>query len=491
MKILIDCIHTNDVQFCSANYKMQQLMKHVLSLRKDVFFYYLLPKDKKVGYGSWSNDEEWLYKHKNIKYIEIETSADRMREYWSFSQKMESLISFNGEAWDFDVILTGRHTMVPMFKAWMQRSGGTRAKKVWVEDEFPLMTFKSRACLPFGKEQDLYALDCYWQADRTYMLSFYSKDKILARARDFLSPSIVMDLKEKIVTTSSVKIEDFHTKSDDYIKSVVKKKKRFTVAFPIRARNVNKYIPTLDMFEKDWIRNGKDDVRYLCCQNSRHVEKLKQFKHLDVIRASREEFWRLMREEVDLISSYCSDADYPLSLVEPLYLGVPAIILKADYTDATFGKDYPFYVNNVKEGYAIFHAFRKDYAGMYAKFMKWYNEFWKPTLLQRNESWLPYIFMKDLEALEQEYVDRFAKKNSNEIVNLILEEAKDDKKFTIHEILERLEQKKKLGSLAQIYKKDRRKIPIAMATEFNAYRLFLKYKYGYKDASTATGSLKK
>lgn len=488
-KVLIDCVHTNDPQFCSANYKMQQLMKYVLSHRDDVFFYYLLPVNKKVGYGSWETDKNWLMQHKNIKYIDIATSADRMREYWSFSQEMEKLVAFNGDIWDFDIILTGRHSMVPMFKAWMGRSGGARSKKVFIEDEFPVMTFKKRACMPFGKEQDMYALDCYWQADRTYMLSFYSKSKIMNRARDFFAPSIVRELEKKIVTTSSVQVKDFHLKDDAYIKKVTSKKKRFTVAFPIRARNVNKYIPTLAMFERNWIKNGKEDVRYLCCQNSRHVEKIgTKYKYMETIRANREEFWRLMREEVDLISSYCSDADYPLSIIEPLYLGVPAIILRAEYTDATFGKDYPFYVNNEKEGYAIFKAFRKDYAGMYKKFREWYESYWISTLNQRNDLWLPILFLKDIEAAENDNHTRYKdKKENNQIVQLILDEVKGKKSFVLHEVFESLEKQKKLGSLAQIYKKDRRKIPLAMATEYNAYRLYLIHAHGFKDASTKTG----
>lgn len=493
MKVLIDPIYTNDPDKCSCCFKMQSLVKHVLSQRDDVFFYFLIPEKKEGSMGTWDVDESWFFNHPNVEYIKIPTDSDRMKEYWMLSPELEDCVAFNGKLWDFDLLITARHMMVPIIKAWLGRNGLTHLKKVVIEDEFPVMTFKPRALTPYSEDQDFHAINCYYQADRTYIFSFYSKKHMMAAAKKFLSPSIYRALDEKIVQVSSVEINTFELKSKKYIKSVASHEKDFVLSSPVRIGNPSFYWPVLDVFEKQWIRHGGKKIKFMLTQNTRHVESINaKYKFLKAIRCKREQFWDMMRNEVDVIMCMHPDLDYPLSLIEPLYLGVPAIIQRAQYTDETFGADYPFYANNVKEAYALTKAFYDDYEGMYAKFAKWHTESWVPLLKSRNALWFPLLFMKDLKAHEEhlaEYVGR--KTKENEIVKLVMEEVGKKKEFVLDDIIQKLIDKKKLNSMAQVFKKERRMIPVAMATDYNLLRLRIIYDHGFKDASVKRGHFKK
>ena len=57
MKIIIDTIYTNDPQFCSMAFKMQNTVKYLIENTDDVYVVFLLPGDQ--DRDKWTVDEKW------------------------------------------------------------------------------------------------------------------------------------------------------------------------------------------------------------------------------------------------------------------------------------------------------------------------------------------------------------------------------------------------------------------------------------------------
>jgi hypothetical protein len=498
VKVLIDPVHTNDPQYCSANYKMQTLMRWVLERRDDVFFYYLLP-DPERSVGRWAIDHDWLLQHPNVRYLPVAGDPDRMREYARVGPDLEDALAFNGSNWDWDIVLTGRSTQLATFRMWM-----TRAKRHWmrmalIEDEFPIMSFKKRVTQPCPEASDLQSLSGYVAADRAYIFSMASRGLILNEARKWLAPSRVRELDTKLVTAISRTFDEVRCKDDATVRATADRaqgdqQRPLTVAYTQRlSGKVDRQDDVLDTFFRHYaLHGGEDRLRLLLTSNSRVVDRyaIERFSHLEVQRAPRQEFWRLMREEVDLILAMSPDEDYPLSLIEPVALGVPLIVLDAAYVRPTFGKDYPFIVKGAGEAYAMMREFARDYAGCYATFRQWSEGWFQPEMQRRNALWFGHLFMADLERHEAFLKERWAG-SDNQIVNEVQAwaERHGRHELTLAEALEGLDREKVLRNLYAIFRKSRHALAYAMAPNFNEYRQILIHGRGWRDASTSVGHL--
>jgi len=500
MKVLIDPIHTNDPQFCSANYKMQTLMRWVLEQRSDVFFYYLLP-DPELSHKSWATDHDWLLQHPNVRYVPVPCSHDRMHEYGRINPVLEDALAYKGELWDWDVLLTGRSTMAAVMRMWMTRAARSWQRRLLVADDFPIVSFKKRVFQPDRAAGDLLALTGYMAADRSYIFSMASRALILNEARKWLAPSRVKTLEGKLVTAISRTFDVVRCKDEAVVQATAARAlalppRPLTVACTQRlSGKVDRNDDVLDTFFRQYAYHGGEGrLRLLLTSNSRVVDRYEteRFSHLEVKRAPREEFWRLMREEVDLIVAISNDEDYPLSLIEPVTLGVPLIIGDAPYVRPTFGKDYPFIVNGPVEAYAQLREFALDYAGAYEKFRQWHEAWFQPEMQRRNALWFGHLFLDDLEAHRQLLDQRYAS-STNRVVDDLTDWAGRHGKtaFTMAEALRELDREKRIGHLYTVYCKSRAATSLAMTANFNEYRQVLIHGRGWRDASITVGDFER
>ena len=120
-----------------------------------------------------------------------------------------------------------------------------------------------------------------------------------------------------------------------------------------------------DLMVKQFVMKG-DKIRLLVTTVSSVIKTFDQ-SVIEVKQTGREEFWKLCKEEMDLFIHMAPEGGFSLSLVEPMMLGVPAIIGREPWSEGVFGKTYPFFVKNETEAYAFVQMFYEDYPAMYAK----------------------------------------------------------------------------------------------------------------------------
>lgn len=492
MKILIDPIYTNDPHFCSWSWKMKVLLEYLLPRHPDLFVYYCLPGNLE-GRDDWEISKEWLLPADRVEYIDVPAYADRMMEYQRLDPKLHQMLGFYGPRWDWDILITARATQTPVMRALSVSIGANAgwSKRIIVVEDMPVMSFKKCVGQSAPKTQDIAAITGYLAADANLFQSFWEKDAMLRVARQYLSPSTVRELADKSFDSSSIQFKECVFKADALIAQTQSHEKPFTIGYTQRFEAIHRRSnDVMDVFMKQWVmHSGKTPVRVVATSNSMGG-KVTIDECIEVLRPPREEFWRMMREEVDVVLVMSIDDAYPLSLLEPIFMGTPVVVLDVPYARASLGADYPFYIANVTEAYGTIRAFHEDYPAMYSKFRAWAEKKFTPLMTARNDQWLPLQVEQQIElftaAANEGTKDSWVE---NSIVQILRELGGDE--FTVMETLKEAGEKKLLRHLDQKLKENveegRR---LVFMTDWNRFRLTLQYGLGYKDASVKTGHLR-
>ena len=164
MKILVDAVLTAEPAKCSTNVQFLTFVKRTLATRPDVYFYWLIPE--------WVTQDQFLATYPQdprVKYIQVPQHKDRTKEYLTLSHQLDAAVAFNGPTWDFDVLLTMRTGLCPLFKLLMmspRHNSMAWTKEVWLIEEMPLMDFKKTVMTINADVQDLFTMSGYLAADK-------------------------------------------------------------------------------------------------------------------------------------------------------------------------------------------------------------------------------------------------------------------------------------------------------------------------------------
>lgn len=493
MKILLDCVLTaKDPAQCSTNIQFITFVNQTLKRRDDIFFYWLVPE--------WVEEELFLKaypQHKNVRYIKIKQHKDRTKEYLTLSKELDNAVAFNGEYWDFDALLTMRAGLVPLLKMLATSPRNYRLhwlRKVWLIEAMVVMSFKATV-LKFDVEaEDLFTLGGYLAADRVFLTSQADKDPIVQRAREILAPSRVRMLMEKIQPVGYGSFSTPVMKSSDSFPDPMNGKP-MCIAHAGRMEKANRIDEINDLMVKNFVMLG-DKVKLLVCTVSTSIKAFDQ-SVVEIKQASREEFWDMAKSEMHLIVNMSDESGSALSVLEPMMFGVPAILGPRKRTEKAIGADYPFIVNNEVEAYAMVRMFFDDYAGMYARWAEWQQTRFKEILSGLSNGNSVYTLLGEaVDNFEQVY-DEFKEKRpgqeDNAMTKDMLEFLGDKTEFVFGDVVKEMVVAKRMDPvvLTKLNPADRDYRGLAWSTDFNTIRNVFKAFYGWKDASTKVGHLKK
>lgn len=495
IKILLDPIYSSTTPgHCSCAYKYRQIVEYFLERRNDVFFYWLVP-----NFVS-DEDREWLPKHPNIKYLTVPAYRDRMREYMTVSKELDSLIAFNGKAWDYDVLITTRTPMASLYRILMNSPRSVRTpwmKQVLLEEEMYIMRFRPSVSKSDLKAQETQVLTGYLNSDGMFYYTEEERTGILNVARQYFSPSTVLEIQSKMYQAVAVPFREATPKPEQY--RYVRGKRPFCLTY---AGRLDKHASNLNRLYKimtsQWVLNGDASMKVLVCTVSKGVSFMPP-EFVEVLRPNREEFWKRAVEQMDLILWTTKFAEFSLALVEPMLLGVPAIVPRASWSEGFLGKEYPFYANSETTAFAFVKDFQQNYEVRYKEFLDWQQNVFAPMFQPGGP------FAKDLyaemydkivsynESMMQRVRDTFEDRaKANPILQLMVQEAGDEKEFAMFDVLKRLSKKGEIRTLDdKLREDDRESRGIVWATPWNDFRLLLKAVYGYEDASVKLGHLRK
>jgi len=492
LKILLDCVLTaQEPSRCSTTIQFYTFVTRALETRNDVFFYWLVP--------DWVTEEDmkWLPQDPRVAYIRVHQHKDRTKEYVTFRDQMDMHVAFNGDLWDFDILVTVRTPMVPMMKMIMtspRQLSHPWMKEIWLIEEMPMMNFKKSVATLNSDVQELMTLSGYRGADRVWIMSYHEKSRIIQAAKQFFQPTEVMCLEKNIKEVVPAQFEEFRLKSEaGYF--TPGEGRPFCISYVGRFAADTNLDKIYSAMSNAWVLRG-DTVRLLVLTVSTGGVGMPP-DHIEMQRAPRDEFWRICREDMHLLVNLHDESGFSLGLIEPMMFGVPAIVTKRAWAVGILGPDYPFYVTGEMEVYTWMKLFYEDYAGMYAKFMAWHASYFVPVFTQRFQT--DSIYDNMLLALDHfdahslpRFADKMPGREHNEIITALLKHVGDRDEFVLFEEFREMEKDGTLRSLGnKLDADDRLTRGLVWATPWNDFRTVLKAFYGWFDASTVVGHMKR
>ncbi|MDJ0767125.1 MAG: hypothetical protein QNJ97_29395 [Myxococcota bacterium] len=479
---------------------MKKIVERIAAERPDAFFYWLVPE--------WATQEDldWLPKERVRQYV-YPYSKDRMKEYQRMTLDLEEAVSFQGALWDVDIMLTNRTTVIPLIKQWMNRPNKVNynwAKRVILIDDMPLMSFKQLLPSIKAATQDITNLTGYLCADRTYISAFWEKDEILRIGKELLSPSYLRKLAHGIVEASSAVFPEPQLKTRASIERMLNGERQFTIGYCNRlTQSQTRLTEIFDLMEKN--RIIRQNVRCLISTVSktsgrvRYRGKQQLPDWVEMIRPEREGFWDVCRNEFDVVLDLTVEADFSMSLVEPLLLGCPVILIDDKWSRGCVGDDYPFFVKNPKHAFGLLRTFYMEYGKCYREFAQWQQTHFKRLTESWKDGYLPDLIMGEVQQWESLAEDYFRWKNERSTVPIsggvitkhLIEYADKTGEIVLQDALTDLGQQEVIEHLHQKFDPEfKEHLRMAFATGWNEFRLGL-MQAGYRDASTQTGHMRK
>jgi hypothetical protein len=309
-----------------------------------------------------------------------------------------------------------------------------------------------------------------------------------------LAPSVVRKLEQKIKVTSPSVIDTFELKKPEYW---FDKSKPFCLGFVDRMSNVQSRLALVyDVMEKHWITKGDEKFKVVISTVSTGI-KMKPPDFVTLQNSTREEFWRLLKEEMHVILFMATEAGFGMSFMEPLMFGTPVIVAREEWSEALLGYDYPFFVNGETEAYAMVKIFHESYAEMYKKFSVWQqtslkSRFSKGGIYETNFYDAVYDAIQKQSDLIQTYAEKFPQKKNNKVIRSIVNHTNFKSEMVLLDVIRDLGYDKELYHLADKTEPDDRYLrSLVFSTSWNEFRIILKTMYGWEDASPVVGHLKR
>lgn len=502
MKLYFDCVYTQRIGHCASFAKMKKIAKHLLAWREDIFIYWQIPV-----MDAASEDRKHLIEDDRIKYIDYPYQVhDRLKEFMRADNGLFERLYFQGECWDADMVITNRASLVPLMKSFMYRPG-TRCnlgKRVFLIEDMPMMDFKLTVPISNRQTQPVQTVAGYLAADAVAMSAFWEKSYVIDEAKEYFSPSAIKQLREKIIESSPILLEKMQFKTKSTIKKMIDGERPFTPAFCGRVTSGTRSEEIMELMEKFWIfNNGERQVE--CIASTQSIVKYKADGSVDrvgrvnvpatvkVKNLPREQFWEMMQKQVDVLVFMSPEEDYSMSLVEPMTLGTPAILIDCRWTRPTFGDDYPFYVKNMQEAYALLIQFFEDYPRMYAKWYEWSKNVFEPMMMERNKTYVCYMVQAELEKLEHDQINHPAlggrMKENEAIVAELLKFYQKHKRASIFEIINHPDMDEVFrGIKVKTSDEFQSNLKLTFGTDWHFYKMGL-LAHGLKDASTKLGDM--
>lgn len=468
MKVLFDPIYTGKVHKCASAVKFRRLAEALLS-QSDAFIYWCIP--------DWIDQDgmDWLPTDPRIKYIALEQSKDRYKEYRRMSPERENVFSYLGDYWDWDVAVTNRTSMVPTLNAVSNFHSRKSAdlKPILIIEDFPLMEFKIAAAINPTQEQDMYTVLGYQTALQTYICAYWEKALIIESARAYLSYAEIRKLGQRIIECHPFTLSDRPVlKTQEFVST--QPSRPFTIVFAGRMVNGHKFDKIFSIMGNNWILKSQErEIRAVVCTQSASEGLVDVPDYVKVNHFGRDEFWAFMKGEASVGLFFSAEEDYSMSLIEPLMLGVPYAVYKAPWAVASLGEDYPFYFRSEQEAYTVVKAFYDDYITNYLLFAKWHTEKFRPLLAQRDEITIPSMVLQVLKNTEQRIAGTEVQTAPESVPQLLIGQLSEQPR-SIPEMVEEAAKVHPIRSLAdKLQKPSQMEINIAFSSDRYLWKMQL------------------
>lgn len=265
VKVLLDPVYSTVPSRCSTSFKCKALVEEMLERRgkKDVFFYWMIPK------GLSEEERAWLPKHEKIVYIEFPYYKDRLREYIRYPYELDMIQAFNGDWWDFDVLVTSRSSMIPLSGTVMhsprEKRHANTTKKIFLIEEMFMMQFRPTVAMSNIPMQEIMTLAGYLEASKVTIQTGLERRCVIETARRYFAPSVVREIASHLVQCVPIYSDlSIELKKPEF--RYKKGERPFCLSFTGRLENISSSLEKVyRTMTTQYIMKGLTDLKLLVC----------------------------------------------------------------------------------------------------------------------------------------------------------------------------------------------------------------------------------
>lgn len=373
MKLLFDPIYSTNPRRCSSALKFKVLAEFLVQ-DPTMFIYWRIPE--------WAdgNDMEWLPKSQQIKYLKCEhAQANRLIEYQIIRPDLQDHVWAFGSIWDWDVCITMRTAMVPAMRLLATPPRSTPKmpqKSFFILEEMAVLRGKKTVATTQLETQDMVTLSGYIDADLTLIAANNVRSMILEETRAYFQPSISMKLKDRVRLIRPVDLPMMLDKrtTGGYPKEGEIPHVIFSGRMNASSSRLSSIFKVLTV---DFAYNRESEDNFSVSSVTK-APQLPPPSFLDVKNNDREKFWELLRSKAHVGLYMAIDAEFSLTVLEPICFGVPLVLVREDWSESLIGKNYPFFVKGETQAYAMLRDIKENYDERYAEFIEWRDEHFEP-----------------------------------------------------------------------------------------------------------------
>lgn len=473
MKVLFDPIYTTpDLSRCATFYAFDQLAHELTARVPDAVVYFPVPRAGK----------SWLVPpvaSERVIPVGVEHWRDRFKEYSILREEWVDLFAAWGMFWDWDVLVTVRAGLVPLMRMQSDRN----RRFVVIFDPLPLVAGKKsiRATIDECPEFEMQTVLGYASADAGVVNARHERGALLDAARRHLAPSAAAALAEKL--HARFMVPTGLDPAAGLAPTRAGLHPRLCV-FPQRL-DATERRPEL-VFQIFTLAKAMGGAgRFACWTNSSEglMEAYRQeYPWVEFARPPRAEFYERLRT-AHVFVSWATEEGMPLGLVEATTLGVLGIVCRERWSEAVFGRDYPFLCRGTDEAAEKLCWALTDYESASALWREWYAREWIP-FLQSDGCFVDW-FLETVAGWERRQRTMMRAEPNDLAARLHETGALTGRHLVVAEALEQLG---KTGALRSIHKTlDGRRtmwdVPWARTASLTRVRAELRLRYGWRDTA--------
>lgn len=361
-------------------------------------------------------------------------------------------------------------------------------KTIFVLEEMAILRDKKTVATSQLPTQDLVTISGYLDADLTLIAANNVRQMILDNARDFFTPTNVMKLRNHIKLIRPVDLPQFLDKRTDGGYPVEGEVPNVIFSGRMNASS-SRLASIFRVLVTDFAFNKEKSEDYMVSSVTK-APQLAPPSFLDVKNNDREAFWKLLREEAHVGLYMALDAEFSLTVIEPICFGVPLVLAKEDWSTALVGSDYPFFINGDTQAYAMLRDIKENYATRYEEFIQWREKSFRPRFAEGGVYGDSLVDVA-ADGINRIVLDREAYQlPETDMVHALAETAVLGETVNMIDLFDRAVAEKRIGEGTYVPKAwPSENIPASFKVNFQSARVKLQTFYGAEDANTGTGNL--